>query len=80
MGLERNQLMLQMECTLFFESNPYAYQTIEGLSVRLGRSADQLDQVLNRLVEMSILSRVGDGARAIYYFNIPYHVTEAEWS
>lgn len=80
MSSERDQLMLQMECTLFFENNPYSYQTIEGLSLRLGRNVDQLDGVLNRLVQMSILSRIGDGIKAIYYFNTPYHVTEVEWS
>ncbi|GGA42352.1 hypothetical protein [Paenibacillus physcomitrellae] len=80
MSSERDQLTLQMECTLFFENNPYAYQTLDGLSTRLGRHADQLDGVLNRLVELSILNRVGDGTRAIYYFNAPYHIIQLEWS
>ncbi|WP_134685440.1 hypothetical protein [Brevibacillus migulae] len=62
---------LQMECTLFFQMNPHAYETLDGLALRLGRTPEHLDQVLQKLVTLSILKRMGEGERAIYSYNQP---------
>lgn len=64
-------LPLRTECLLFFERNMYAMETLAGLSVRLGRNAEDLAPAVRSLVEMSILERVGEGDSAIYRYNAP---------
>lgn len=63
--------MLQTECTLFFEENPYALETVEGLAERLGRKAEHLRPVLEHLVSLSILSQVGNQDRVLYRYSRP---------
>lgn len=67
-------IMLQVECTYFFEENPFALETGESLAMRLGRSADDLVPVLERLVELSVLTRIGDGDQPVYRYNKPLTV------
>ncbi|MRG85720.1 hypothetical protein GH754_05145 [Salinibacillus xinjiangensis] len=64
-------LPLQLECTLYFENNPYAYETVDGLSVRLGRKAEDLEKILEHLVSLNIVEVIGKGATAIYHYNQP---------
>ncbi|ANF95156.1 hypothetical protein [Paenibacillus bovis] len=78
MVAESDVITLQMECTLFFENNPYAIETSNGLSKRLGRSQQVTEQALNRLAEMSILEKNGQGIRAIYRYKAPYIQTEVD--
>lgn len=62
---------LQVECTMFFQENPYTYETLEGLAVRIGRKPEELGPVLERLVENSILEVIGAGQQAIYRYIQP---------
>jgi hypothetical protein len=71
------KLPIQEEVTSFFEENPFAYETIAGLSLRLGRNVTDLESGLNKLVSLAILKKMGDGARAIYCYN-HLNVKEAE--
>lgn len=64
-------LSLQAECLLFFEQNPYTIENEEGLSIRLGRNLQDLSSVLERLTELSILQRMGEGEEAYYRYNLP---------
>jgi len=64
-------LSIQAECLLFFEQNPYTIENEEGLSIRLGRSLQDLSPVLERLTELSILQRLGVGHEAYYKYNQP---------
>jgi hypothetical protein len=64
-------LMLQTECTLFFEENPYALETVEGLANRLGRKIEHIQPVLERLVQLSILSQVGVQKHVLYRYSQP---------
>lgn len=64
-------LSLQAECLLFFEQNPYTIENEEGLSIRLGRNLQDLSSVLERLTELSILQRMGEGEEAYYRYNQP---------
>jgi hypothetical protein len=64
-------LKLQVECVMFFHNNPYALESIEGLSLRLGREAVLLEATLLRLVSLAILERIGNGPRSIYRYNPP---------
>ncbi|MCI3922786.1 hypothetical protein MO973_21390 [Paenibacillus sp. TRM 82003] len=66
-----DETALQLECTLFFERNPYALETVPGLSKRLGRSAADLALVVERMAKLSILERIGEGDRAIYCYRMP---------
>lgn len=64
-------LSLQAECLLFFEQNPYTIENEEGISIRLGRNLQDLSSVLERLTELSILQRMGEGEEAYYRYNLP---------
>jgi hypothetical protein len=64
-------LKLQIECTTFFEKNPYTFETINGLENRLGRPTSLLQPILDELVSMSILKRSGNGDQAIYHYIPP---------
>ncbi|GAB7389250.1 hypothetical protein BSNK01_30880 [Bacillaceae bacterium] len=66
-----HQLIIQTECLLFFEENPHAYETAEGLAWRLGRKVEHIQPVLKQLVELSILSQIGTGERALYRYSQP---------
>lgn len=67
---------LQIECTYFFEENPYALETIQSLGIRLGRSIQELEPVLNNLVSLTIITKIGEGAEAIYRYNEPIMTNE----
>jgi hypothetical protein len=69
---------LQIECTLFFQENPYTFETLEGLAVRLGRNLEDLRPVLDNLVESSILEVIGSGAQSIYRYIQPVWVDISE--
>ncbi|QDP39546.1 hypothetical protein [Radiobacillus deserti] len=71
---------LQLECTLYFETNQYAYETVEGLSLRLGRNAADLVKTLEHLVKLDILQVDGEGLNAVYCYNQPKLVSGVELS
>lgn len=64
-------LPLQMECTLFFQENPYAFETVDGLALRLGRKVEHLVPVLKYLVSTSILEEITNGDNPIYHYVQP---------
>ncbi|WP_199615348.1 hypothetical protein [Paenibacillus alkalitolerans] len=68
---ENDLLTLRIECTIFFQGNPYSFETEEGLAVRMGRKVEHIKPVLNELVNSSILERTGQGDRAIYRYVEP---------
>lgn len=65
---------LQIECTLFFQENPYTYETLEGLSIRLGRNIEDIRPILEILVENTILEVIGSGQHAIYRYVQPVFI------
>ncbi|MFC4768034.1 hypothetical protein [Effusibacillus consociatus] len=71
-----NMLPLQMECTLFFQENPYTLETLAGLALRLGRKPEDIRPALQHLVSLSILEEIGEGERAIYRYNHPVVTSE----
>ncbi|RKN65152.1 hypothetical protein [Paenibacillus ginsengarvi] len=70
---EEDTWQLQMECTRFFQNNPYSIETAEGISLRLGRKTEHLDPVLCRLVSLAILEKTGNGSRSIYRYIEPHY-------
>lgn len=74
--MERNRLMLQIECTYFFEENPFALETKESLATRLGRSANELEPILSNLVALSVLTKFGEGEDTVYRYNQPIMINE----
>ncbi len=65
------RILLQTECTLFFEENPQALETVEGISQRLGRRPEDLQPILELMVSRSIVSRVGVGHKALFRYSVP---------
>lgn len=66
-----HHLIIQTECTLFFEQNPYAFETVEGLTDRLGRKVEHIAPVLEQLVSLSILLQVGTSEHILYGYRHP---------
>ncbi|GAE27446.1 hypothetical protein JCM9140_3593 [Halalkalibacter wakoensis JCM 9140] len=62
---------LQIECTMFFQENPYTYETVKGLAIRLGRNTEDLVGVLEYLVSSMVLEVIGTGENAIYRYIQP---------
>jgi hypothetical protein len=75
---EQIVLKLQVECVMFFHNNPYALESIEGLSLRLGRDIEHLEATLVRLVSLAILERIGIGPRSIYRYIPPITMDEKD--
>lgn len=73
---EGNLFSLQMECTMFFQENPYAFETIDGLALRVGRKVEQLEPILQELVSLSILKKIGEGENSIYCYVKPDIINE----
>ncbi|WEG12475.1 hypothetical protein PU629_20630 [Pullulanibacillus sp. KACC 23026] len=69
-------LLLQVECTYFFEENPFAMETLESLASRLGRSTEHLKPIINSLVALSILTEIESGNDSIYRYNQPNILSE----
>lgn len=68
---EQIVLKLQVECVMFFHNNPYALESIEGLSLRLGRDIKHLEATLLRLVSLAILEKIDSGPHSIYRYIPP---------
>lgn len=68
---QQNLLSLQMECTFYFEQNPYAFETVDSIAVRLGRDSEKLKSVLQQLEGLSIIDRKGEGEQAVYHYRLP---------
>jgi hypothetical protein len=62
---------LLTECMLFFQENPYAFETAEGLALRLGRKIEHLLPVLEHFVTTSILELISNGENPIYRYKQP---------
>ncbi|MBU8906282.1 hypothetical protein [Desertibacillus haloalkaliphilus] len=74
--LKLNPLLI--ECTLFFQGNPYAYETVDGLALRIGRDPEDLFEILNQMVETSVLEVVGTGESAIYHYIKPVETIDMQ--
>jgi hypothetical protein len=75
---EESILKLQVECVIFFQNNPYALESIEGISLRLGRNVEHLEAIVLRLVSLSILEKIGNGPRSIYRYIPPVTMDETD--
>jgi hypothetical protein len=69
--MEKNDLLLRVECSLFFQQNPYTFETEEGMALRLGRMSKDLRPALAYLVGHGILDKIGEGDSAIYRYLQP---------
>jgi predicted transcriptional regulator len=68
---EQERVKLRIECTLFFQRNPYTVETAQGIAMRTGRQPEHIRYILSDLVETSILEKFGDGESAIYRYVQP---------
>lgn len=69
--MRNNDLLLRLECSLFFQQNPYTLETEEGVALRIGRMSKDLRPVLEYLVGHGILDKIGEGEAAIYRYLQP---------
>lgn len=65
-------LLLQVECSLYFQHRPWVAETVSSLSRQIGKPEYALMPVLERLVELSILRQVeGWGGAMLYDYRPP---------
>lgn len=77
--MEKTELLpLQMECTLFFQENPHTFETVGGIALRLGRKPEDIGPILDNLVALSILEKIGDGDNAIFRYIQPEIMSELD--
>jgi predicted transcriptional regulator len=58
---------IELECISFFEENLYTFETLEGLALRIGRQKEDLELVLNKLVDLAIVERIGIQGQPFVY-------------
>ncbi|KIL40985.1 hypothetical protein SD70_10210 [Gordoniibacillus kamchatkensis] len=73
-----SDLLLRLECSLFFQQNPYTLETEEGVALRLGRISKELRPALEYLVGHGILDKIGEGESAIYRYLQPLVQEESD--
>jgi predicted transcriptional regulator len=73
---KREYLSLEMECLMLFQSNPYLFETIQGLEKRLGRKKSDLEPILERLTMQGILQKTGDGSLGYFRYKEPAVIAE----
>ncbi|MGJ7918981.1 hypothetical protein [Neobacillus sp. LXY-4] len=64
-------MSLQIECTLFFQENPYTFETLNGIALRLGRNPEDIKLAIKHLMSISVLEMIGEGDQAIYRYIEP---------
>jgi hypothetical protein len=69
---------LHVECTMFFQENPYTFETLDGLATRLGRNPVDLSPILEQLVASGTLETIGEGHHSIYRYIQPIMVEVKE--
>ncbi|GLB60534.1 hypothetical protein [Cytobacillus sp. NCCP-133] len=74
--VKREHLSLEMECLTLFQSNPYLFETIQGLEKRLGRRMSDLEPILEGLTAQGILQKTGEGALAYFRYKEPAVIAE----
>lgn len=58
-----------MECLSLFKRNPYMIETIEGMSVRLGRSLHDTEDLIHQLADAECLNTIEHlSGRTLYQF------------
>jgi predicted transcriptional regulator len=58
---------IELECITFFEENLYTFETLEGLALRIGRKKEDLQIVLNKLVQLAIVEKIGNSGQPFVY-------------
>ncbi|MCM3212932.1 MULTISPECIES: hypothetical protein [Niallia] len=68
---ESKEILIRLECMLFFKANPYAMETKSSISTRLGRNMFEVENVIEQLTQMSIIEKYGEGDSAIFRYKEP---------
>jgi hypothetical protein len=58
--------LVAVDVITFFVRNPYAYDTVEGLAVRVGRRPEQVAPILETLVDADLLTALDLGVYQVY--------------
>ena len=67
----KERLEVRVSILRFFTSNPYTMDTAVGISSKVGRPVRVVQIELDRLVQIGILRRRGEGEEAIYQYVKP---------
>lgn len=68
---EQNKLTIALECTAFFQQNPYTLETADGIALRIGRKLADIEPVLRNMTSRGFLQQDGEGSHAIYSYILP---------
>lgn len=78
MGADRELDVVRLDVTLFFQHNPHARETIPGVALRVGRPLGLVALAVERLVQQTVLERLGTGNGAFYRYRYPFRAGVGE--
>ncbi|SDI82131.1 hypothetical protein [Alteribacillus bidgolensis] len=68
---KQENIPLQMECTMLFQSNPYMVENTEGLEQKLRRKKEEILPVLELLVQHGIIRKTEDKTLPLFRYKEP---------
>jgi len=66
------QAIIRIEILSFFLANPHTRDTLKGFSIRLFMNYEMIANVMEELVEVGIVEKVGNGDKSIYKLKVSY--------
>lgn len=63
---------VRLEVMLYFQRNPFARETVESLSIRLGRPTNLIRDAVERLTEQTVLEGRTVGQQIIFRYKRPF--------
>jgi hypothetical protein len=75
---KKGMILLKMECTMLFQSNPYMVESAEGVSRRLEAPLEEIQPMMEQLLEQGIVERVDEGETPLYRYSEPVIITDPE--
>ncbi|NPV27596.1 MAG: hypothetical protein HPY81_09210 [Firmicutes bacterium] len=63
--------VVRIDLITYFNANPHARDTINGLAMRINRTPEQVERAIGKLLEMGVLVKNG-GDKAIYRLKYSY--------
>ena len=67
--------IIRLELLEFFESNPFAWETADDLARKIGRAPRPVQEALDQLRELGILTARGAAPALRYRYQAPYRPT-----
>ncbi len=64
--------IIRIEILSFFLANPHTRDTLKGFSIRLFMNYEMIAKVMEELIEVGIVEKVGNNDKSIYRLKVSY--------